>query len=236
MRSRLSVWCANGLRVALLVALAGHFALTGAYVVEANPLSRTLAPLFDSYTDKYFAQVWALFAPNPISANLSLMVRPLTQTESAAVGREGVPENGWYDLTRALWERRQRKPFSSDQALGHFEVVMIQHYLDGDSAGFPSLYACREDSAAACEAAKVERVQARERAALYLWRLGSGFVNGRFSASAYPAMALKIREELPTPWRERASGRRQTRDIPLGVYATDASRSPLPVPAVEVRP
>jgi uncharacterized protein DUF5819 len=237
MTSLIRDWLANGLRVAVLAALAIHFALTGVYVLHENPLSRALAPLLDSYMNRYFDQAWGLFAPNPLSANLSLMVRPLNPVESAAVARQGVPKTGWYDLTRALWERRQRMPFSSDEALGHFHVVTIQDYLGGDPAGFSSLYACREDSAAACEAAKAEQARAREGASLYLWRLGSGFVNARFSASAYPAMALKIHEELPMPWRERGgSGRRQTRDILLGVYATDPARAPMPAPAVAVLP
>lgn len=229
-------WTAKGLRVALLGALIAHFALTGVYVVHTNPLSRALAPILDSYTDKYFSQGWGLFAPNPLSANLSLMVRPLTATESAAARRNGVPATGWYDLTRALWERRQRMPFTSDEALGHFEVMMIQNYLEGDPADFSSLYVCREDTAAACNNTKAALVHDRERAALYLWRLGSGFINARFSASAYPAMALKIHEEFATPWRDRGSGRRRTRDILLGVYATDPARAPIPAPAARVAP
>lgn len=229
-------WTVNGLRVALLAALIAHIALTGVYVVYTNPLRRTLAPVLDSYTDKYFGQGWMLFAPNPLAENLSLMVRPLTAAEAASAKRGSIPASGWYDLTRALWERRQRMPFSSDEALGHFHVVMIQNYFDGDPAGFSSFYACREDTAAACDQTKAALARDRDRAVLTLWRLGSGFVNSRFSASVYPAMALKIHEEFATPWRDRGSGRRRTRDILLGVYATDAARTPIPAPAVRVGP
>src|SRR5574340_142606 len=95
-------WTVNGLRVALLAALIAHFALTGVYVVYTNPLRRTLAPVLDSYTDKYFGQGWMLFAPNPLAENLSLMVRPLTAAEAAAAKRGSMPASGWYDLTRAL--------------------------------------------------------------------------------------------------------------------------------------
>lgn len=227
---------ANGLRVAVLAVLSIHFLLTGVYVLDANPLRRTLAPLVDSYTNRYFPQRWTLFAPNPLSANLSLLVRPLSPAESAAVAHLGVPKTGWYDLTRALWERRQRMPFSYDEALGHFHVVMIQDYLDGDPATFSSLYACREEDAGTCADAKADRAWARERALLYLWRLGSEFMNARFPGPAHNAMALKIREQFATPWPDRGSGRRQGRDTLIGVYATDPTRSPFPAPAVAVLP
>jgi len=234
--SSMRVWAANGLRVTLLAWLVFHFTLTGVYVLYNNPVRRALVPILNAYIDKYFAQGWGLFAPDPMSENLSLMVRPLTPAESAAVGRLGVPKSGWYDLTRPLWEHKQRMPFSYDEALGHFHIVMMGDYSDGDPAGFRYLYPCREEGPQACEAAKAAHVQAREQATLYLWRLGSEFVNARFPASRYNAMALKIHEEFATPWTDRASGRRQVHDTFIGVYATDPTRSPLAAPATEVRP
>ncbi|HLY21572.1 MAG TPA: DUF5819 family protein [bacterium] len=235
MISRIRVWAANGLRVTLLAWLVFHFALTGVYVLYNNPVRRALAPILNAYIDKYFAQGWGLFAPDPMSDNLSLMIRPLTPAESAAVGRLGVPKTGWYDLTRALWEHRQRMPFSYDEALGHFHIVEMVDYLDGDPASFRYLYPCREEGAKACEAAKAAHVQARQQAILYLWRLGSEFVNARFPAPKYNAMALKIHDQFATPWPDRGSGRREVRDTLIGVYAADPTRSPMPVPAVEVR-
>lgn len=236
MTAEMRTWMANGLRGAVLAAFIVHFTLTGVYVLYENPLHRALAPLEDSYTAKYFSQNWALFAPNPLSANLSLMVRPLTAAETAAVKRDRVPATGWYDLTRALWERKQQMPFSYEQSLAHFHVITIQQYLDGDPAGFASLYECQEGAAADCADAKTARAWSRERATLYLWRLGSEFVNAHFAASAYPAMAIKIHEALPVSWRDRGSGRRQTRDILVGVYATDPTRSPMSAPVAAVSP
>lgn len=236
MTSRIGTWAANVLRVIALAWLIIHFALTGVYVLDRNPLSRALAPVLDRYTDKYFSQDWELFAPNPLSANVSLMVRPLTPAESADVARLGVPATGWYDLTRALWEHRQRMPFSYDEALGHFQVVMMTDYLGGDPATFPSLYACREEGEQACRDAKASYAGARERATLYLWRLASEFVNARFPGPTYNAMALKIRQEFATPWPDRGSGRRSVRDTVIGVYARDPSRPPSPAPASKVRP
>lgn len=236
MTSRIGILAANGLRVMALAWLIVHFALTGVDVLDRNPLGEALAPVLDRYTDKYFSQDWELFAPTPLSANLSLMVRPLTPAESAAVARHGVPATGWYDLTRPLWERRQRMPFSYDEALGHFYSVLIGDYLGGDPATFPSLYACREESPQACRNAKAFYAGARDRAALYFWRLASEFVNARFPGSTYNAMALKIREQFATPWRDRGSGRRSIRDTMIGVYARDLTRPPSPAPASEVRP
>ena len=234
MISSIRVWAVNGLRVTLLVWLVFHFALTGVYVLYNNPVRRALAPILNLYTDKYFSQGWGLFAPDPMSDNLSLMIRPLTPAESTAVARLGVPKTGWYDLTRALWERKQRMPFSYDEALGHFHIVMMGDYLDGDPAGFRYFYQCREEGPQACEAAKAAHVEARQQAILYLWRLGSEFVNARFPASRYNAMALKIHDQFATPWPDRGSGRREVRDVLIGVYATDPARSPMPAPAVEV--
>lgn len=229
-------WAAKGLRVALLTALIVHFALTGVYALYANPLRRALTPVLDPYIDRYFSQGWGLFAPDPFDSNLSVQVRPLTSAEAAAAGRVGVPKTGWYDLTRALWEHRQRMPFSYDEALGHFHVVEIQDYLNGDPSQLDDFYACREESAEICAQVKAGATRDRQRAILNIWRLGSGFVNARFSRGAYPAMAIRIHEEFPTPWRERGSGRRETRDVLMGVYATDPTVSPMPAPAVAILP
>src|SRR5215469_15143711 len=169
MNPRIRDWVANGLRVTLLAALIVHFALTGIYAVYVNPLRRALAPVIDPYIDTYFSQGWGLFAPNPFSANFSVQVRPLSSAEAAAAKQIGVPKTGWYDLTRALWESRQRMPFSYAQALGHFHVVEMQDYLDGDPAGFDAFYSCREESPEICARVKSGAARDRERAILYIW-------------------------------------------------------------------
>lgn len=218
------------------MALIVHFALTGVYALYANPLRRAFAPVIDPYIDRYFSQAWGLFAPDPFSANFSVQVRPLNPAETAAAKRIGVPKTGWYDLTRALWEHRQRMPFSYDEALGHFHTVEMQDYLNGDPTGFSSYYECREESAEICAHVKAALARDRERAILYIWRLGSGFVNARFPRGVYPAMAIRIHQEFATPWRERGSGRREKHDVLLGVYATDPTVSPMPAPAAAVLP
>jgi hypothetical protein len=234
MTSRAWDWAAKGLRIALLMALVVHFGLTGVYVLYANPLRRALAPAVDPYIDRYFSQGWGLFAPNPFSANFSVQVRPLSPAETAAAKRVGVPKTGWYDLTRALWEHRQRMPFSYDEALGHFHVVEMQDYLNGDPAGFDSFYECQDESAEICAQVKWGAARDRERAILWIWRLGSGFVNAHFPPGVYPSMAIRIHEEFATPWRERGSGRRETHDVLMGVYATDPTVAPMPAPVVPV--
>ncbi len=204
-------WLAHALRLGSLAWLVFHFTLTGLYVLPPSPLSTAAAPVLGAYVDRYFPQNWNLFAPNPLSQNLSLLVRPLTAAEAASVAARGLPESGWYDLTRPLWEQHQN-PFSYAEMLGHFHIVTLQAYLYGDPA-------------------------ARARALVELRRLASGFVNARApSPYAYVSVALKIRQEMDLPWPPPARARRPVRYTAVGVYPTDPTMAPAPVPAVAARP
>ncbi len=209
--SVLRTWTAWGVRLATLAWLAFHFALTGLYVLHENPLRTALAPVVNAYVDTYFSQNWDLFAPNPLSHNLSLLVRPLTRAEVVAAETRGVPGTGWYDLTRPL-SAQHHNPFSYDQMLAHHQVFTLQSYLYGPPAN-------------------------RNQALKMLWRVATQFVNARTPSSpTYVSMALKIREEMEKPWPPRAGERRAVRYVWVGVYPRDPTLAPLLVPAVEVRP
>src|SRR5690349_5379464 len=86
----------NALRIITLLWFMGHFSLTLVYVLPFNPVKDTLQPLLDETIGTYFPQNWNLFAPDPISSDFSLVIRPLSKSEYKIVQAKGLPSDGWY--------------------------------------------------------------------------------------------------------------------------------------------
>jgi uncharacterized protein DUF5819 len=99
-------------------------------VLPTNPAQDTLEPFFDATIGKYFSQDWSLFAPDPISADYALLVRPLSRNEFAITQRQGLPNDGWYDLSSPLWTKFQSNRFSAYKTVFRPAAEALLHYLD----------------------------------------------------------------------------------------------------------
>src|SRR5260370_5762427 len=77
-RKAVHMWVVNVVRIMTVLWLVAHFTLPVLYVFPINPAKDTLQPLINTTIGTYFPQNWMLFAPNPVSRDSELIVRPLS--------------------------------------------------------------------------------------------------------------------------------------------------------------
>lgn len=119
----------NIVRVMAALWLVVHFILTMIYVYPDNPIKDTLQPLLDATIGRYFAQGWALFAPEPDNTDVVLLVRPLSSNEYSVVRTKGLPSDGWYDLSSPLWTKLQNNRFSAYGRLSRVVSKAVYSYF-----------------------------------------------------------------------------------------------------------
>lgn len=178
------------IRIIVLLWLIVHFTLTILYVSPRNPLKDTVEPFLDATIGTYFLQNWNLFAPTPVTADFSLLVRPLNNNEFKTAQAHGLPDNGWYDLSAPMWTEFQRNRFSAYARMARPEDQAIAHYLD----------------------------QPQDQPVQLLVKVASSFCKdiGQDHANF---VALVIYEKLSKPWSERETSKPQDiKTILIGVY------------------
>jgi hypothetical protein len=75
-------WLSNVVRVAALIWLVTHFALTVTYVMPVNPIKLGLQPFLNATIGTYFPQNWSLFAPDPLTSDYAFLALPLRDPRS----------------------------------------------------------------------------------------------------------------------------------------------------------
>lgn len=185
----------NLLRIITVLWLSTHFTLTLLYVLPLNPLKLAWQPFLNTTIGTYFPQNWNLFAPDPISADFALVVRPLSSDELKVAEAKGLPSNGWYDLTSPLWAKNQNNRFSAYERLSRPATKAILNYLD----------------------------QPEQQPVQLMVKIASAFCKdiGRRNASY---VALVIYERQSKPWAERGTSKQPviTTNF-IGVYPIDKS-------------
>ncbi|HWS85235.1 MAG TPA: DUF5819 family protein [Ktedonobacteraceae bacterium] len=194
-RKAIRVWVVNILRVVTVLWLVAHFTLTTIYVLPTNPAQDTLKPLLDATIGKYFNQGWALFAPNPISADYELLVRPLSSSEFTVAQTKGLPNDGWYDVSSPMWTKFQSNRFSAYNLVFRPSSEALLNYLDEHQQ---------------------QQVQ-------LMVKTASAFCKdiGQSNASY---VALMIRERPGKQWSERGTSQQPVaRTTLVGIYPIDKS-------------
>jgi hypothetical protein len=77
--------------LAVVAVLGVHLAATFLYNAPANPVSQRYAKQVQWWMDPLFTQNWRLFAPNPISENVTVQARASLSPDGAVTG--------WFDLS-----------------------------------------------------------------------------------------------------------------------------------------
>ncbi len=170
-----------------------HFALTVIYVSPVNPLRDALEPLLNATIGAYFPQDWNLFAPVPRTADFALLVRPLNKNEFKALRTQGLPKDGWYNLSAPLWTQFQNNRFAAYNKLGRPADQAIAHYL----------------------------IQPGQQSIQLMVKIASAFCNdtGQDQASY---VALMIYERQSKPWTDRETAKqRVVQTVLVGVYPID---------------
>jgi hypothetical protein len=225
-RGSLKPWLLTGVRVATLGWLVAHFALVVAYVMPINPVTITLQPMLRATIGTYFEQDWGMFAPNPRSADVVLLARLLSAAEVAALPTQGLPADGWHDLSTPLWAGFHQNRFSAYDRLTRPQPRAIIAYLNGGPEAALWREYCQRGDQAACGVFQEQMAVARADAARLLAKLGSAFSRevGRPGEASH--VALRARQLLPVPWSERYTAPRRVEDAELGVYLIDWGITP----------
>jgi hypothetical protein len=174
-----------------------HFTLTLAYVAPPNPVQANLEPLLKATIGTYFFQDWNLFAPSPRTADLGLLVRPLTGDEFKVAQIQGLPKNGWYDLSAPLWTIFQSNRFVAYYKFGRIADRAIVYYL---TLTLP-----------------------RQQGIRIMVELASAFCKD-IGQNHATFVALVIYERQSKPWPERTTSKqRVVRTTLVGIYPVDRS-------------
>lgn len=101
-------------RVAAIIAFGIHFALVGWNQLPDNPLQHQFKKELRNYVEPFFSQAWTLFSPNPINANMSMLMR----FEYEANGVKDT--TAWIDVTEPLIQTRKDQFWSPAQRISKF--------------------------------------------------------------------------------------------------------------------
>ena len=225
-------WVAGGIRVASLLWLVGHFALTVAYVMPLNPLKVYLKRLLDVTIGTFYPQNWNLFAPNPLSSNEMLLVRPLTSVEVRSMKAKREPRTGWYDVSTPVWIRFQQHRFTAYDRLSRAQLAGIRTYLSGLPDGQVWVEACRKGDSTSCRVVEGAITRERAQAIHLLVKIASAFCRDLgLRGKHYTYVGLRVRQQLPVPWSARYTGKPIVHDIALGAYPIDTT---VPAPGLWV--
>jgi hypothetical protein len=208
-------------RIAALLWLVVHFTLTVAYVMPLNPVTVSMQPLLQATIGTYFPQGWSFFAPDPGWSVPLLLARPLSPAEAAVVPTQGLPANGWYDLSTPLWQRFHDNRLSAYGRIAFPQLRATLTYRSGGKDPLLDMQACEQDSASPCEAYNPRLESSRAHAGRLLARIGSVFCNEMVPGQDVSHVALRLRERPIAEWANRHSGQPAALDVDLGVFPVD---------------
>ncbi len=222
-------WGIRVLKVASVMWLVAHMTLTVLFVMPLNPLKNELRPILKATIGTYFYQNWSLFAPNPVSNNHALLIRPMTAEEADIAEVKGLPETGWYDVSSPLWKRFQHNRLSAYDRLSRTHSNAVRRYLNGGVELSPLRQACFKGNTEACQVFEEQVKAARGRAKTLLVRVASALSNDLCAGQSSPCtyVALRIRETASVPWSERYTADPVTRDLEVGIFPIDKTVTPL---------
>jgi Family of unknown function (DUF5819) len=209
------------IRASVLAGFLGYFALTFFYCFPNNPIKLQLRSVLQRTIGTYFAQNWSLFAPNPIQANQSLLVRCMITAEfDAAKPAKTLPKDGWNDITTPLFREHQQNRFSVYDRISRTHTNFIKAYMHGGGS-FQALFEeCRRGDRNACKAGNLQLADARARSIRPLVKVASSYCQEAGEPES-SHVALRVREVPVAPWSRRDEGAPKGRDFELGVYPID---------------
>ncbi len=215
-----------GARASILAWLAAHFALTVLYCFPNNPLKLATGPLLGRTIGTYFAQNWSLFAPNPIQANESLLVKCLSESQTTA----NLSGDGWNDITTPLFARHQQNRLTAYDRISRTHTNFMKAYLHGGAELQLLVDACRSGDKESCDAGDADLTQIRARSVGRLVRVASSYCREPGQGVPPNRVAIRIRDVPVTSWSRRGTADPpKAQDIQVGVFPIDAEVATLGV-------
>jgi len=186
-------------------------------------MNAAMQPLLDSTIGTYFSQNWKLFSPEPLAQNYALLVRPLSDEQATGVSKDGLPSDGWFDVTTPFWVRFQRNRYSAYDRLTRPQLNALLNWLTGGSDLEPWQQSCKMGDTKACAFFEGQLRLVRVQEAAVLARAASAFCKDVVEpCRGATHVALRAHEELGIAWSLRYSAAKPAvHDIELGIYPID---------------
>lgn len=112
------------LRALFIGLLIIHFSILFIHQLPENPIKHQFKHSLHNYVDPFFSQAWTLFAPNPISSNMSLLMRFEYKERKAANVTE------WMDITEPMIVDRKNNFWSPAQRISKFTQSCMSNIND----------------------------------------------------------------------------------------------------------
>jgi hypothetical protein len=213
----------NTCRVAVLAWLFCHCLLTVMYNFPVNPVKAMVLPILNLTIGTFFQQNWSLFAPDPLTTNFTLLVRPITDEEYRHVTAKTLPTTGWYDMSMPLIRGLQRNRFSCYDRISRTQTNSMLLYLNGGPLLTPWEEACSHGDTGACTAYNKALASTRPLAIRSLRKIGSAFCKSMDFGPDVHHFALRIRNTGQVEWSQRYTGKHDVTDTNLGLFQIDDS-------------
>jgi len=199
-----------------------HFLLTIAYVLPVNPLMLT----WQSLVDRTIGQRWTLFAPDPLTSDYSLLVRPLIAREAKTITSGNLPTDGWYDLSTPLWDEFRKNRLSAFDRLYRPQMSAIQDFLSGGDWSMAWRQASRDGDPEARKVYEQHLEMSRRLSITVLTRVADAFINHAFPDHRWVKLALQIRIRSAVPWSKRETQSPSVSYIEVGIFPIDRNVYP----------
>lgn len=235
MNARLKARLQDATKVALLGAAGLYGLLIFLYNMPYNPLSASLKPLTRATIGTYASQNWRLFAPNPTTSDVALVVGCVdaqTTEELSLKAELGEPvayEGPWSDITLPLWKHHQHNRFSAYDRLSRPATNAARDYLQPPADLIPFGKSCEKGDERSCRHFERGIELSRLAAAGRLRRIASAYCRSVEPEAA--AVAIRIRQTSAIPWSERndPDAEREIQDGDVGVFPIDSTVMPAPM-------
>jgi hypothetical protein len=169
----------------------------------------------------FFPQEWNFFAPDPITFNFFILIKPLhtkKDFEDALKGR--VSGDRWYNITSPCWDAFHSNRFSAYDRLARTQINSILPLLNGDKSSAPWREACKNGDKDACKVAADNAKEIAKKSERQLKFIASSVCKDMgFSGDA--GVILRVRRTDSLPWPERYIGKAKSVDADLGVFPID---------------
>jgi Family of unknown function (DUF5819) len=175
-----------GTAAAVVAVLGGHLAATFLYNAPANPVSQHYAKQIQWWMEPLFDQNWRLFAPNPISENVTVQARASLSADGAVTG--------WFDLSAQDDAAVLHDPVPGHIAENGLRNAWFQWLATHDDNGDPT----------AADAAVMQR---------YLLNVVLDRLHGSVSAAIGSVQIRAVTTLIPGPGRTAAQTAPQTRTL-----------------------
>ena len=174
-----------------------YFTMSLVYTFPLNPIKVGLNPLIALTVGKYFQQNWSLFAPDPVSSNVTLFIAPLETSTS-----KPTDSLAWIDVTTPLLDHFQENRFSGYERIGRAQTGALRLFMGNDPQSVPWKKACDNGDSIACKVFTAMINYDRKIALQCLQRVGSSICNQLYDPGT-TRFALGYSLESAVEWSQR---------------------------------